>query len=337
MADVQVAVIILRILLPLVGVATVGTLSVIYILRLGFVHLEHEHDKIPSIPKVRLTKTSAARGKGDKAIGPDVSTIPRHSLILSLFSLVSLCFFLEGAILAFQALWYKLWVREDWICAIGGWALFGSVAVAMAWQPAEFGKRSLSRWYPLLVTWLALAFEVYRQRNKTALLQPAHSIGKDSESGSVRSVLHGSRVATLSNLKIYLLTIKIATVLLLALVQFPARWTSQRALANSDSESSPSSPETDSKSSKKSSPGLRAYIERMKIVISFVWPQTLSLRLVACQSESIFFLRVLQVELTILLVAFCLVLLAVRNVIGVFAPISLKWVVDDLTEGRREI
>jgi hypothetical protein len=72
----------------------------------------------------------------------------------------------------------------------------------------------------------------------------------------------------------------------------------------------------------------------MKFISPIVWPRTLGLKLVARQS--IFSFRDIQVELTILFVALCLVPLAARSVIGLLVPVSLKWVVDDLTAGGRE-
>jgi hypothetical protein len=185
MADLRLAVSVLHVLVPVIGFAILGTIFVSYVLRVGFERLQEAgYQQLPTVSR-RPGASSLPSGSGsptrettddDDAVTPVVTKIstPRRSLILSLFSFVALCFFLDGAILVFRALRYRRWVMEDWIYAVGGWALFGSVAVAMALQRAKFGE--WGRWYPRLLTWIELVAEVVQAAMWSTHLQQGRDI-----------------------------------------------------------------------------------------------------------------------------------------------------------------
>jgi hypothetical protein len=150
-------------------------------------------------------------------------------------------------------------------------------------------------------------------------------------------------------LRISLLAVRIATLVLLSLFQTRLFYrtifapvsavpqTSYGTFANGKSKPS----RIDSKPDKKEPPpppSLGAYIERIKVLGPYLWPsKSIGLQLIAGQFPYYYHYFCLFSNLDSHYVAFCFALLAVGRVVNIYVPISLKWVVEDLTAERRTI
>jgi hypothetical protein len=298
------AVSVIHVLVPVLGFSILGIVLAAYITRLVYARLQDNgYRPIPTVSRrlgasvLPTGSLNTADDAENEAITPVVTKVssPRCSLILSLFSFVALCFFVDGAILVIYALKYKIWVNEDWVYAVGGCALFGSVAVVMAWQRAKVGE--WGKWYPRLVTWLDLLAEAAQAGVWTAQLRqgktlPCSRAVDRVEHGSLAE--HGGRLPVLPALRITLLAMRIATLLFLALLQthllyrtsfVPASTvspqTSYGTFANGKQSPSPITSQPEKKKAPPP-PSFKIFIERIKILSPYLWPSKhLGLQLVA--------------------------------------------------------